>query len=127
MRRRLLPTAASLLLTVVLAGACSNQGEAQRCDPLADNNGSSDCSDGLVCTNVPNNGGYICCPADRRTATTSQCALSNSGVNGDGAPPPGDDAAADSSTDGSGDGATDGAGDSPSDAPVESASDAGGG
>jgi type III secretory pathway component EscS len=111
------------MLVAVLTLACSNQSEAQRCDQLADNMGTSDCNDGLVCTSVSIYG-FICCPGDRRNATTPQCAIGNPGINGDSAPPTGD-ASAESSIEAGGD-ATDSAVGA-ADGPSEGASDGGGG
>jgi hypothetical protein len=115
------------LLLAGLAGACSNQGEGERCDQLADNNGDSDCNDGLTCQNIGNYG-FICCPADRTQATTTQCALNNPGINADSSPPGDDGSAADSSGEGGGDAAGDAADVAVDaiDAPSEGAADASG-
>jgi hypothetical protein len=100
--------AALPLLTLVLAGACSNQGEGERCDKNADNFGNSDCNDGLTCQQIASYG-YICCPADRTQATTSQCALNNPGINADSSPPPDDGSGTDSTIEAGGDAAGDAA------------------
>ena len=74
-----------LLLAVAMAGAgaCSNQGEGQRCDK---NSGDSDCATGLVCTTIQSttSGGSagapqgqlpaaVCCPPPGQSATTQAC------------------------------------------------------
>jgi hypothetical protein len=67
--------------------SCANQGEGERCDINAANNGSDDCNSGLVCTPpdqlrwpVTMDGGiaqrpstYICCPPNGVAATTDVC------------------------------------------------------
>jgi hypothetical protein len=119
-----------------LAVACSNQGEGERCDTLADNGGNDDCQDGLVCTpgtslNPPQSTDR-CCPQDRTQAQTSVCQQPTTSVGGDAAPPPfdsglhdgpsGDSSNPDSATDSS---ASDAPVDSPIDSPVDAGVDAG--
>jgi len=73
-----------LALAASSVGACSNQGEGQRCDK---NSGDSDCASGLVCTpynaaaSSSGTGGastagelaeYVCCPQSG-SATTTAC------------------------------------------------------
>jgi hypothetical protein len=100
--RRLFPyLLVSALVACALAGplqACSNNGEGDRCDVLADNGGNDDCQDGLVCTprsslNAPTASGIqtdICCPQDRSQATTTICQQPTTSVGGDAAAPPRD-------------------------------------
>jgi len=75
---------AALGLALVLAAACTGQGEGQRCQVNAVDqagNGTSDCQDGLVCTPASkivlpggqNSNADICCPADRTQATETIC------------------------------------------------------
>jgi hypothetical protein len=137
-------TARFLLLLVVLASVpiaflfpigCSGQGEGERCDIHADNNGKDDCAGDLLCTpggqlNGSNNTDR-CCPSDRTTATTIVCQLPAAGGI-DAAPPidAGQDAPA--TTDGpvadapvSDAPPTDAPSDSPVDAPVDAPEDGG--
>jgi hypothetical protein len=74
----------------VALAACSNYGEGQRCESL---NGNDDCVDGLQCTPkiqlaVPYNSSDRCCPVDRTQAKEPACAIPQSAVGGDSAPPP---------------------------------------
>ena len=58
-------------------GACSGQGEGERCSTQADNNGDDDCA-GLKCWPAGQLNGSStdrCCPADRTQATTPVCAV----------------------------------------------------
>jgi hypothetical protein len=69
-------------LAVVMASACSNQGEGDFCDP---NNGNNDCNDGLECVPAPGlSGGIVnrnrCCPIAPAQPTTSACSLNTSTV-----------------------------------------------
>ncbi|MDP9033621.1 MAG: hypothetical protein M3O50_02350 [Myxococcota bacterium] len=81
MRRRFtfwlfLPAIALMPLLAVTFGACSSQGEGERCGPEAGNAGADDCQSGLICVRTNNtNAVYRCCPSDRTQATTSACAL----------------------------------------------------
>lgn len=70
-----------------LPSSCASQGEGERCDINAANNGSDDCNTGLVCTMpdqlhwpVTTDGGIpihpstpICCPPAGTAATTDVC------------------------------------------------------
>jgi hypothetical protein len=76
----------------LVAAACSNGGEGDACNYLAENNGDDDCQDGLICyqASMLNNAGTdLCCPPDRAQATTTACAISasapgvDSGIPGD--------------------------------------------
>ena len=69
LHRRFLVFATLTSLALALgAGACSNQGEGERCDLKDGNNGSDDCRSPLVCTatSIYSGGasaaGAICCP-----------------------------------------------------------------
>ncbi len=69
-------------LAVVMASACSNQGEGDFCDP---NNGNNDCDTGLECVAAPGlSGGTVnrnrCCPIAPAQPTTSACSLNTSTV-----------------------------------------------
>jgi hypothetical protein len=89
--------------------SCSNETEGQPCDTRAGNSGDDDCASGLVCTAVSSGEGDRCCPSDRTTAKTPECALSS--TTGDAAnPAPPLDASTDTST---------------PDSPAETASEAG--
>jgi len=71
----------SALVAASVVGACSNEGEGQICDHRAGNNGNDDCQNGLICTqNLPGVNGDRCCPPDRSTATTPECALTTPGI-----------------------------------------------
>ncbi|HEY8088394.1 MAG TPA: hypothetical protein VIF09_11130, partial [Polyangiaceae bacterium] len=79
---------AALVLPVLAAlafASCSNEGEGQPCSPQAGNSGNDDCQSGLICTVVT--AGTRCCPQDRTTAKTSECALSST-AGGDASPAP---------------------------------------
>ncbi len=52
--------------SAIFMGACSNQGEGDRCDTQ---NGNDDCQDGLICKSGIN----VCCPQDPAQATVLQC------------------------------------------------------
>jgi hypothetical protein len=59
-----------------LAGACSNQGEGEPCNPY-----SSDCQSQYECIVIANNG-YRCCPIPpAQPEWNSICVPSNTGVN----------------------------------------------
>jgi hypothetical protein len=120
--RFVLTAAAALASASSVLPACSNQGEGERCDLQADNNGNDDCNSGLVCTAKAvlglNPKTDLCCPQDRTQATTPQCAINQGGLDASPAPP---DSGSDAPTDDMG------AGDSMGDTPTESASDASGG
>lgn len=67
----------ALLVAVTLAGpmlavACSNQAEGERCDR---NNEDEDCQDGLVCTSSQVLGGSadICCPENLGDSENAAC------------------------------------------------------
>jgi hypothetical protein len=134
-------TARFLLLLVILAivpiafvlpAGCSGQGEGERCDVHADNNGNDDCAGDLVCTAGGNLNGSNntdrCCPADRTKATTLVCQLPTAGGI-DTTPPPDastDAPAADAAvSDAPASDAPVDTADAPSDAPVDAAEDGG--
>ncbi len=102
---------------ILIASACSNQGEGERCEIL---NGNDDCrtEDGLICypsNQLRNTTSDRCCPADRSRATHPVCKTSVDTGSGDAlAPPdtgtttpetgtPDDDAGSDASDGGEGD------------------------
>ncbi|MGO8998358.1 MAG: hypothetical protein ACLQVI_33990 [Polyangiaceae bacterium] len=109
MQRRFFSLAFAAIVAAVCAAplACSGESEGQRCeltdDPGGDNNGpgGSDCAGGLECYAAGSLGGVaaqyaqaqddpnfgICCPDDRKNATTSICALQPSPPGSDAAPP----------------------------------------
>jgi hypothetical protein len=109
--------AAALLLAPLLClASCSNQGEGERCTLFnggdAGENGTSECSAGLVCTvtayytpNVSTTGVGtlgVCCPPSG-TASTAPACNQTTGGSTTGGPPAGDggfDGATDSSVDG---------------------------
>jgi hypothetical protein len=97
---------AALVLPVLAAlafASCSNEGEGQPCSSQAGNSGNDDCQSGLVCTVVT--AGTRCCPQDRTTAKTSECALSST-AGGDASPaPPVDGSTSETSSEGSTEGA----------------------
>ena len=67
-------------LAVVMASACSNQGEGAFCDPQ---NGNNDCDDGLTCEAAPGLSRAMvnsnrCCPIPPAQPTTSACSLNTS-------------------------------------------------
>jgi hypothetical protein len=79
-----LPLGIGALLAAALAPGCTTHGEGGRCDPANINqttNLNADCDSNLVCTSgtvlsLPEGGtvtGWVCCPADRSTATTDIC------------------------------------------------------
>ena len=123
-RLLLLLTVFMSLPLVIAAPGCSGQGEGERCDVRADNNGTEDCAGDLVCIKAGDlNGSNTdrCCPADRTGATTDVCKLPTAGGI-DGAPPPDAGPSPDAT---SGDAPSDAPSDSPTpDAPTDSASDA---
>jgi hypothetical protein len=70
---------------LVVASACSNQGEGERCDVL---NGDDDCKtdDGLICyraADLNNSNSDRCCPRDRARATNPVCKTPLSTVTND--------------------------------------------
>jgi hypothetical protein len=96
MRTRLalvLPAAA--LLAVLASGACSNQGEGEACDSRADNQGTSDCQDGLVCRSISGVSGPRCCPPPGQQTSSAVCA-GNTGALPDASPAPPEDGATES-------------------------------
>jgi hypothetical protein len=108
-----------LASVIVVLGACSNQGEGERCDFL---NGDEDCKtdEDLVCTQqnlLTNSTSDRCCPRDRSTATHPVCKTSVDIGAGDSAAPAdtGPPSTADANVDDAGTDATDGATDAPSD------------
>ena len=120
---------AALGLALLLAAACTGQGEGQRCQRA--NNISDDCKDGLTCIAAPNGNADVCCPADPRQATEEICKQapvtpgSDASIPDTGTPDTGadsavkdgaSDAADGSSGDASPDGASDGSSDGSSDA-----------
>jgi hypothetical protein len=146
--RRLL-TFAFAATSVVLFGACSGEGEGQRCettdDPGGPDNygGGSDCASNLDCYPASTLGATatsyasaaldptlgICCPPNRALATTSICSLQPSPPGGDAGfvdggtsdAPSGDSSALEASTDGSS--PSEASSDAPSDAPADSNAD----
>jgi len=71
-------------------GACSNQGEGERCESL---NGDEDCKtdEGLVCypaALLTNTTSDRCCPRDRATATHPVCKIPVEIIGTDGEAPP---------------------------------------
>jgi hypothetical protein len=114
------------VLAIAFPG-CSGQGEGERCDRQADDNGKGDCAGDLVCVKHEDLNGAStdrCCPADRSRATTPVCQLATAGGL-DAAPPP-VDAAPDAQSDAPvADGPVDSAAtDAPIDAPVDAGQDA---
>lgn len=88
---------ASLLVAL---GACSNNGEGDRCNF---DNGDDDCQEGLVCLPASNQGGRgaglgtvnppynnsdRCCQPDRTRASHPACTLPSSPIATDSGPPP---------------------------------------
>ncbi len=74
---------------IVVASACSNQGEGERCEIL---NGNEDCKtdEGLICypqAQLRNSNSDRCCQLDRSKATHPVCKTSVD-VTGDATPPP---------------------------------------
>ncbi len=86
----LLSLGAAVLAVALTLPSCSNQGEGDRCNVLGDNNGNDECQDGLVCTRAADLGAPtdLCCPPDRRNATTAVCRIAQNPLMGDAAPPP---------------------------------------
>jgi hypothetical protein len=76
MRPRFALVLAPLLAVAFALASCSGETEGQPCDPAAGNSGNDDCASGLVCTTVSAAEGSRCCPADRTTAKSPDCALS---------------------------------------------------
>ncbi len=105
--RLILPTA--LISAVALMMSCSQQGEGERCDRRAGNNGSDDCASGLVCADRTNLNGATgiptdstegrCCPANRATATERICQQTNGGIGSDSGTPDAVGAVEDSGSD----------------------------
>ena len=92
-RRFLVLPFLTVVALAVLFAACSNQGEGERCDVRADNQGTDDCQLGLMCTPAFMLSGTamsdVCCPGDRTTAAAgSICALPMNSVGADSAIPP---------------------------------------
>jgi hypothetical protein len=84
-------------LAAVAVAACSGESEGQPCDRNAGNTGDDDCANGLVCTQVSATQGSRCCPADRSTSTSPDCAETTS-TEGDASPEPPDTSVLDTST-----------------------------
>jgi hypothetical protein len=105
-------------LALLLAVACSNQGEGEICDTDAGDAGDDDCQSGLICTSLSGVVGARCCPSDLNQAKTAVCSISHQAVTANPAPP---DGAAETEEASPEDGATavpsDGAPDAPADAP----------
>jgi hypothetical protein len=78
---------------LVVAGACSNQGEGQPCDHDAggDSAGTDDCESPLICVIGPNpadgTNSYRCCPPDLSQATTLECMVASAGIDASPLPP----------------------------------------
>jgi len=109
----LLPVFAGLLFV-----ACQGEGEGQPCDTNAGNSGNDDCQPPLICTTgLTNANSPRCCPQNRAAnATTPECSLSSTTLDGSNPTPP------DSSTDTS---MPEAGPEAATDAPVESATEAG--
>jgi len=63
----------SLVATLALAafaGACSNQGEGERCDK---DNGNLDCQSGLICRRIGAAKYDLCCPTADQTPSVPAC------------------------------------------------------
>jgi hypothetical protein len=71
--RSIVATLLCLLGAGLLAVACSNNGEGERCELNSSNSGNDDCQDGLVCTQVPGARSALCCPADRSKSSSAEC------------------------------------------------------
>ena len=119
------PRLAFLLLPLFAAlafAACQSQGEGQPCDTNAGNSGNDDCQPPLVCTTgLTNANSARCCPQDRTTATTPECSLSSTTLDGSNPTPP-DSSTETSSPDGTGSESS--APEAAGDAPVEGATEA---
>lgn len=88
----------SLSAAVAIAlASCSGETEGQPCDKNAGNSGNDDCASGLVCTQVSAAEGSRCCPQDRTTAKSPDCALSAT-TNQDANPAPPEGSTTDTST-----------------------------
>lgn len=116
---------AALGLALLLAAACTGQGEGQRCQL---GNGNDDCQDGLICyaaTDITLPGGGssnsdICCPVNRTAAVEEICKQANVTPGSDASIP--DTGTPDTGTDtGAKDGAADGGTDAASDGAVDAA------
>lgn len=94
--RRSFVFASLVLLPLSIVPACSNQGEGERCDVLAANNGNDDCQAGLECVPpgqlqwpAPDGGKPqttttgICCPTNRSTARVDVCKMNSSNIGND--------------------------------------------
>ena len=79
------------LATLAVIGGCSGQGEGERCDHRAANNGDSDCQNGLTCQNPASNIAVspygVCCPEDLALAKTSACSANSGLIDANPAPP----------------------------------------
>lgn len=89
-RKRVLGAASVVSLLLALIGACSDNGEGERCESA---NGNADCQSGLVCTKASQLAPEFatsdrCCPADRATATAPSCKDPSGSSLVDAAPPP---------------------------------------
>jgi hypothetical protein len=78
-----IPFAAASFALLLAVGACTGQGEGERCDVRAASTGDSDCQSGLVCRNIPASMVDVCCPADLSQATTAICSNNSVDVGGD--------------------------------------------
>ena len=95
----LLPVLAAL--AIIPFSACQNEGEGKPCDTQAGNGGNDDCQPPLICTTGLTNTGANsarCCPQNRATATTPECAQATSVVNGDASSAPPDSSTAETSS-----------------------------
>jgi hypothetical protein len=80
----ILPVFAGLLFV-----ACQGESEGQPCDTNAGNSGNDDCQPPLICTTgLTNANSPRCCPQDRTTATTPECSLSSTTLDGSNPTPP---------------------------------------
>lgn len=101
--------AATIVGGGIIVAACSNGGEGDACNYLAENNGDDDCQDGLICWQAKTLNGAgtdLCCPPDRAQATTAACAIPASAPGVDAAIPADTGPATDSATQADGDSAT---------------------
>src|SRR5580693_3442167 len=83
----------AFLILPVFAGllfiACQGESEGQPCDTNAGNSGNDDCQPPLVCTTgLANANSPRCCPQNRANATTVECALSSTTLDGSNPTPP---------------------------------------
>ena len=105
---------ASTLVTALIAIACSNSGEGERCDTRAGNNGNDDCATGLICTKTEELADQTykidfmgrCCPPRGTASKSAACGVTQATLDGSpsgtfdsgaGDSAPGDTGASDSS------------------------------